>query len=346
MHKIHTHYDNLKVARNAPPEVIKAAYKTLSHKYHPDRNPDSPDATRIMAVLNGSYEVLSDPEKREQHNVWIADQESAQTVQNKPPKNPESTGASQSAKSSINYNTVVSHILRNWLLYGAVVAIILVIFYDQAYSPPLTPKPYIANPTPEIESATASPSWGRPKQGDIVDGYVFNGGEPSDEKNWTRQSEKDLPKSATASKPERNDFGKMVDVARHAPNGNAWPTVAGYVRGYEKLNTKGLSSVTVDNTRNDSDVFVKLVNLNTTKAYPVRQFFIPAYGKFKVANVTAGQYDIRYRDLSSGSLSRSESFTLEEVATSDRTRFSNFTMTLYKVRDGNMKSYGLSEAEF
>ena len=38
MKKIHTHYDNLKVARNAPIEVIRAAYKSLSHKHHPDRN--------------------------------------------------------------------------------------------------------------------------------------------------------------------------------------------------------------------------------------------------------------------------------------------------------------------
>ncbi|MCS6804710.1 MAG: DnaJ domain-containing protein, partial [Blastocatellia bacterium] len=39
MPKLHTHYDNLKVARNAPPEVIRAAYKTLSQRFHPDRNP-------------------------------------------------------------------------------------------------------------------------------------------------------------------------------------------------------------------------------------------------------------------------------------------------------------------
>jgi DnaJ-class molecular chaperone len=38
---IHSHYDSLKVARNAPPEVIRAAYKALSHKWHPDRNGDT-----------------------------------------------------------------------------------------------------------------------------------------------------------------------------------------------------------------------------------------------------------------------------------------------------------------
>lgn len=75
MARIHTHYDNLKVARDAPPEVIRAAYKTLSQKYHPDRNPDNPDAIRIIQVINTAYDVLSDPVKRREHDEWIARKE-------------------------------------------------------------------------------------------------------------------------------------------------------------------------------------------------------------------------------------------------------------------------------
>lgn len=71
MARIHTHYDNLKVARNAPPEVIRAAYKTLSQKYHPDRNPGNQDAIRIIQIINSAYEVLSDPAKRKEHDDWI-----------------------------------------------------------------------------------------------------------------------------------------------------------------------------------------------------------------------------------------------------------------------------------
>lgn len=72
MARIHTHYDNLKVARNAPPEIIRAAYKTLSQKYHPDRNPGNADAVRIIQIINNAYEVLSDPAKRREHDEWIA----------------------------------------------------------------------------------------------------------------------------------------------------------------------------------------------------------------------------------------------------------------------------------
>lgn len=78
MARIHTHYDNLKVARNAPPEVIRAAYKTLSQKYHPDRNPGNPDAIRIIKIINSAYEVLSNPRKRQEHDEWIAKEEAAQ----------------------------------------------------------------------------------------------------------------------------------------------------------------------------------------------------------------------------------------------------------------------------
>lgn len=131
-----------------------------------------------------------------------------------------------------------------------------------------------------------------------------------------------------------------------APNGEPWPVVAGYVKGYKKLHTDGLSSVTVNNSQNDSDVFVKVVSLDGKTAYPIRQFYIPSHGSFTVNKVRAGSYDMRYRDLDSGGLSRSEPFTLEEISDSEGVRFSNFTMTLYKVVNGNMQTYGLSEAEF
>ena len=75
MPQIHTHYDNLKVARNAPPEIIRAAYKTLSQKFHPDRNPDKTNATRTFQMISLAYEVLSDPVRRRTHDEWIAAEE-------------------------------------------------------------------------------------------------------------------------------------------------------------------------------------------------------------------------------------------------------------------------------
>jgi hypothetical protein len=68
---IATHYDNLKVAHDAPVDVIKRAYRKLSQKYHPDRNPD-PSALEIMKMINLAWDVLSDPERRARHDRAIA----------------------------------------------------------------------------------------------------------------------------------------------------------------------------------------------------------------------------------------------------------------------------------
>ena len=78
MSKFRTHYDNLKIQKTAPIEVIRAAYRGLSQKYHPDRNQNDPEAGRIMALINQSYETLSDPVKRRKHDIWIEEQEAQQ----------------------------------------------------------------------------------------------------------------------------------------------------------------------------------------------------------------------------------------------------------------------------
>lgn len=131
-----------------------------------------------------------------------------------------------------------------------------------------------------------------------------------------------------------------------APNGEEWPIVAGYVKGFPRVHANGLSQVTVDNSQNDSDVFVKLVSLDGPQAFPVRTFYIPGHGSFTLNNVTAGTYDVRYQDLNTGGRSRSEQFSLEETPTYQGTQYSTMTLTLYKVRNGNMRTYGLAEDEF
>jgi len=75
MPKFRTHYDNLKVSRDAPIEVIQAAYRSLARKYHPDMNASATKAESVMKIINASYDVLSDPAKRAAHDEWIAAQE-------------------------------------------------------------------------------------------------------------------------------------------------------------------------------------------------------------------------------------------------------------------------------
>ena len=77
MTKFRTHYDNLQISRSASLEVIKAAYRTLSAKYHPDRNQGDSRSAEIMSMLNSAYAVLSDDAARREHDAWIKRQEAA-----------------------------------------------------------------------------------------------------------------------------------------------------------------------------------------------------------------------------------------------------------------------------
>lgn len=79
--RFRTHYDNLKVSRDAPPEVIRSAYKALVNKYHPDRNHGSERALKAMQAINTSFEVLNDPVRRKAHDEWI-DRKTGQTASN------------------------------------------------------------------------------------------------------------------------------------------------------------------------------------------------------------------------------------------------------------------------
>jgi hypothetical protein len=84
---IATHYDNLKVQRDAPVAVIKTSYRKLSQKYHPDRNPD-PGALEVMKLINLAWDVLSDPDRRARHDRAIAALERRAALHAVPPSSP------------------------------------------------------------------------------------------------------------------------------------------------------------------------------------------------------------------------------------------------------------------
>jgi DnaJ-class molecular chaperone len=58
------YYEVLGVARDATPEAIKKAYRTLARKYHPDVNPGDKKAEAKFKEAQQAYDILSEPEKR------------------------------------------------------------------------------------------------------------------------------------------------------------------------------------------------------------------------------------------------------------------------------------------
>ena len=125
---MHTHYDNLKVSRKAPIEVIRASYKALAQKYHPDLNSGNAEALRIMTLLNLSYEVLSDPIKRASHDAWIAQSElpPVQNVQSaitnpvaSAPVYTSSQNSSEITVASSPFGGFLRHLKLYWIFYLA-----------------------------------------------------------------------------------------------------------------------------------------------------------------------------------------------------------------------------------
>ncbi len=493
MKKAHTHYDNLKVARNAPIEVIRAAFKTLSQKYHPDKNAGD-EAHKIMLLINAAYDVLSDPEKRQQHDAWILQQEQAlDPPEQEPPR--QSTGAgdvngayfSQHGQPSEvmfrSLSTDTRHrliqrvlstrgdvvafpldrvgwkycyvvILLCWFfflfhasgdsrwsfdasaIYAALTLIAafllgvnLVWIYRWHTSPLksmllITPLYLIKT---QLDRIAYWPIWA---VGEMKATHSFSNGsyrytylEILLNREWCTfaispesayanlclalAEKRSALQSAIAARnldyilanddfgaeqaraavripklesrdlvvvvsslvvaaiifmmahhrnvgaprppppsalPHNNATGAALTYSRPqlTPYGKPWPNRATYLDGAPIFETGGPSAVTIDNSRNDSDVFIRLYSLKYTNPKPVRDVFVPANGSFQITSVSVGTYDIRYRLLSSGVLLRSDPITLRQ---DDRT-YSNVTVTLYSVPQGNLKTHSLTEREF
>jgi hypothetical protein len=86
------HYERLKVSPEAPPEVIRAAYRALAAKLHPDRQsgesrPGDP-VHEDMAALNASYLVLMDSKARAEYDETLLTTLKVKATAAEPPAKP------------------------------------------------------------------------------------------------------------------------------------------------------------------------------------------------------------------------------------------------------------------
>lgn len=67
------YYKILDIQKSATDADIKAAYRKLARKYHPDLNPNDENAKKKFQQINEANEVLSDPEKRKKYDKYGKD---------------------------------------------------------------------------------------------------------------------------------------------------------------------------------------------------------------------------------------------------------------------------------
>ena len=63
-------YEVLGVEKGAGEDEIKKAYRKIAIKYHPDRNPDNKEAEEKFKEAAEAYDVLHDPQKRQQYDQF------------------------------------------------------------------------------------------------------------------------------------------------------------------------------------------------------------------------------------------------------------------------------------
>ena len=77
-------YKILGVPKDASEAALRAAYRKLAKRHHPDLNPGKPEAAERFKTINAAYEILSDAEKRGRYDRGEIDAEGHE----KPPEQP------------------------------------------------------------------------------------------------------------------------------------------------------------------------------------------------------------------------------------------------------------------
>ena len=330
MGKIHTHYDNLKVARLAPQEVIRAAYKALSQKYHPDKNPGDEKAARIMAIVNSAYDTLSDPQRRKEHDEWIAAEEWEiewlESTRHEDPRGASHGGhAGHAGERSGRHDSErwqpdpVERPARRrarmtrWKWGGALLACVGVGWIGGA----VMAEPHWLDSAWGGKGATAialaQAADGRRSNPAAVEAQGAAEASAQHEAS-DRWAESRPGTGGQTARPPRVRVLAMSHVtlpsgagdcdstgagALVAPNGEPWPRQSGYIEGFTVGNRGDDMQLMLDNANNASPVFIKVYDID--RRANVRYAYVQAHDKLVVDQLANGKYEIRYQNLDAGS---------------------------------------------
>lgn len=310
-----TLYDRLTVSRDASPEVIRAAYRALSQRHHPDRNPGDASAARAMQAINDAYAVLSDAQRRRAYDASLSN-----SLANA------ATSISSSSK-SIPAQRESAHTRphepalpqpRRWMAALALLVVVPLIGAGAGlwHAPQSRQAVEPGAPVPHVEwrihGVDSQPRHAAPQAAARADAPRRGSSAPDMPPAVSRPAPGALASLRSPGNPdERRPLPALPIVAD--PNGRPWPLGAAYVAGLPQANLDGLSAVLLDNERNPAPVFVTLVAVDGDSAEPVRHVHVPAMGAFRIESIRPGRYEVQHRNLVTGALTRSEVFELRQI---------------------------------
>jgi hypothetical protein len=345
--KIHTHYDNLRISRTAPDEVIRAAYKALSQKYHPDKN-QQPDASKIMAILNNSYAVLSDQKQRRKHDEWIAEQENTASVPRAAAPRRERTTQTERSKPSAHNDAPAQQprrdvvpVWQTWnvdlsprrmaiALCGIVTAVVLI--FLMLHEKPIS----MSLPSPaEVSAADHSVAKRKAHVEIIIAGTAA----------VHTQETAEGPLQQAVAEPDGSAAGNVPRInILLGPDGKSWPLGPKIYRD-EGLRDKGQSTITIDNSHNAHAVYVKL-GIEPRFDQAVGELYIPRHRLMTLENLPAGIYHLKYRDLETGLTMQSQPVLLEEPHAEPPVQYGVLGITLYASPLDNVDFHQIDESAF
>lgn len=133
-----THYDVLEVSPRASDAVIRAAYKSLMQRYHPDKNPGNAEAARHATMVVQAYEVLSDAGQRAAYDRELALTSQAARV------TPRGDGGAGARSARRSRPQAVKQSPLAWLVWAVVGLVGVVLVYKNA---------------PHVATMLLSPEW-------------------------------------------------------------------------------------------------------------------------------------------------------------------------------------------
>ncbi len=158
--------------------------------------------------------------------------------------------------------------------------------------------------------------------------------------------------SATKSKSKPSVSQEQTSMQEKMMSGLGIPKqgiTSQYVPNEPVLNTNGYSVLTIDNSRNDLPVYVRLWTAENANPIPIRSFTIAGNSTFTVQNIAPGTYEVRYKYLYENEVARtgakSKPFILSEEKRNNGVYYDQITLTLYKVRNGNTRMRQISADE-